>query len=160
MLYNSWLDKPISKEGNRMLNIDESKVCAILDKIIAHELAGVNRYTHYSLMVHGLERLSLVGYFKGHATESLDHALKAGELMTGLNGHPTLETASIKESHQHDLQSILKEAIEHETNAARLYRELLEEVKDKSIYLEDYARGMIGAEEQHVLDMRKIARKG
>lgn len=142
-----------------MLNIDEKKVCTILDKIIAHELAGVNRYTHYSLMVHGLERLSLVGYFKGHATESLNHALTAGDLMTSLSGHPTLETASIKETHKHDLQSILKEAIEHETQAIKLYRILLDEVKEKSIYLEDYARGMIGAEEQHVWEMRKIASK-
>ena len=143
-----------------MLNINEKKVCEILDKIIAHELAGVSRYTHYSLMVHGLERLSLVAYFKGHATESLDHALKAGELMTGLEGHPTLEIANLKESNKHDLQSILKEAIEHETQAAKNYHILLAEVKDKSIYLEDYARSMIGAEEQHVLEMRKIARKG
>ncbi|AUR50859.1 MAG: bacterioferritin [Neisseriales bacterium] len=142
-----------------MLDINEKKVCAILDKIIAHELAGVSRYTHYSLMVYGLERLSLVGYFKGHATESLDHALKAGELMTGLGGHPTLETESIKESNKHDLQTIIKESIEHETKAAKLYHELLDEVKDKSVYLEDYARGMIGSEEQHVLDMRKIVKK-
>ena len=54
---------------NKMLNINEKKVCAILDKIIAHELSGVIRYTHYSLMVHGLERLSLVG---------LDYSLFSG----------------------------------------------------------------------------------
>ena len=142
-----------------MLNIDEKKVCTILDHIIAHELAGVNRYTHYALTVYGLERLSLVGYFKIHATESLDHALKAGELMTGLNGHPSLRAAQIEETHKHDLENIIRESIAHETTAAHLYHELLSEVKDKSVYLEDYARSMIGAEEQHVLEMRKIVKK-
>lgn len=142
-----------------MLNINEDAVCAILDKIIAHELAGVNRYTHYALTVYGLERLSLVNYFKTHATESLDHALKAGELMTGLNGHPSLKTSEVSETHQHDLASIIAESIEHETKAANMYHELLNEVKDKSVYLEDYARTMIGSEEQHVLEMRKIAKR-
>lgn len=146
------------QRGVIMLNIDEKKVCAILDKIIAHELAGVSRYTHYALMVSGLARFSLVGYFKTHASESLDHAFKAGELMTGLNGHPSMATTEIKESHKHDLASIIAESIEHETKAAALYHELLSEVKDKSVYLEEYARGMIGSEEQHVLDMRKVAR--
>ena len=142
-----------------MLNVNEANVCKILNKIIAHELAGVNRYTHYALMVYGLERLSVVNYFKTHATESLDHALKAGELMTGLNGHPTLHVEKIEETHKHDLESIICESIEHETIAAKLYHELLDEVKDRSVYLEDYARGMIGQEEQHVLEMRKIAKK-
>ena len=144
--------------GNKMLNINEKKVCAILDKIIAHELSGVIRYTHYSLMVQGLERLSLVGYFKTHATESLDHALQAGELMTGLGGHPTLKSDFIKESNKHDLQNIIKESIDHETQAASFYHALLKEVNGKSVYLEDYARNMIGAEEQHVLEMRKIVK--
>jgi bacterioferritin len=156
--YNKGLSPPIIK-GSAMLNINEQQVCAILDKIIAHELAGVNRYTHYALTVYGLERLSLVGYFKNHATESLDHALKAGELMTGLNGHPSLHIPDIKETHKHDLANIIAESIEHETQAARLYHELLEAVKDKSVYLEDYARSMIGSEEQHVLEMRKIVKK-
>lgn len=141
-----------------MLNVDEKKVCAILDKIIAHEFAGVNRYTHYGLMVSGLARFSLVSYFKGQASESLDHAFMAGELMTGLNGHPSLAVGEIKETNKHDLASILADSIEHETSAAKMYHELLTEVEGKSVYLEEYARGMIGSEEKHALEMRKIAR--
>lgn len=141
-----------------MLNVNEKKVCEILDKIIAHELAGVLRYTHYAVMVSGLARFSLVSYFKTHASESLDHAFKAGELMTGLNGHPSLKPTEINESHNHDLKAILAESIEHETKAANMYHELLTEVQDKSVYLEEYARTMIASEEEHVLDMRKVAR--
>ena len=89
----------------------------------------------------------------------MDHALKAGELMTGLNGHPTIKVADIKETHKHDLASIIAESIEHETKAAEMYHQLLDAVKDQSVYLEDYARTMIGSEEQHVLEMRKIAKK-
>ena len=37
-----------------------------------------------------------------------------------------------------------------------LYKKLLEEVEDKSIYLEEYARGMIGEEEQHSLELKRM----
>jgi bacterioferritin len=141
-----------------MLNINEKKICQILDKILAHELAGVSRYTHYALMVSGLARFSLVSYFKTHASESLNHAFKAGEVMTGLNGHPTLAISETKETNKHDLNNILLESIEHETKAAKLYHQLLDEVNGKSVYLEEYARTMISSEEEHVLDMRKVLR--
>jgi bacterioferritin len=41
-------------------------------------------------------------------------------------------------------------------HAVGLYKKLLEEVADKSIYLEEYARGMIGEEEQHSLELKRM----
>ena len=35
-------------------------------------------------------------------------------------------------------------------------KKLLEEVENKSIYLEEYARGMIGEEEQHSLELKRM----
>ena len=40
--------------------------------------------------------------------------------------------------------------------AIRIYYELLELVNDKSVYLEEYARTMIGQEELHVLEVEKM----
>ena len=40
-------------------------------------------------MVTGPNRLTLDKFFKSQATESLQHAQQAGELLTGLGGHPT-----------------------------------------------------------------------
>ena len=68
------------------LNVDET--CSILNQIMEYELAGVVRYTHYSLMVTGPYRIPIVQFMKEQAQESLDHAQQAGELITGLNGHP------------------------------------------------------------------------
>ena len=39
-------------------------------------------------MVTGPDRLVLDKFFKSQAIESLEHAQEAGELMTGLGGHP------------------------------------------------------------------------
>ena len=41
-------------------------------------------------------------------------------------------------------------------HAVDLYKDLLKLVEDRSIYLEEYARGMIGEEEQHSLELRKM----
>lgn len=138
--------------------INNDKVCKFLDKIISHELAGVVRYTHYSIMVTGTARLSLVNFFKQQATESLTHAQQAGDILTGLGGHPSMTIHHIEESNNHSVENIIEESMNHELEASKLYIELLNEVKDKSIYLEEYARSMISSEEVHTLEMRKLLR--
>ena len=51
---------------------------------------------------------------------------------------------------------ILQESLQHEEHAISLYKKLLTEVADASIMLEEYARGQIGMEEQHALEIRKM----
>ena len=142
-----------------MKELDVKAVINILNKIMEYELAGVVRYTHYSLMVTGPYRIPLVDFFKAQATESLTHAQQAGEIITGLeHGHPSLKIAPVKESYHHATEDIIKESIEHEKKAVNLYKELLKVVEDASVYLEEYARNMIGNEEMHSLELRKMLR--
>ena len=139
-----------------MKDIDVKKVCEILNEVMECELAGVVRYTHSSMMVSGPHRIPLVGFLKEQANESLLHAQQAGEILTGLDGHPTQSIAKIKETNRHTIKDILEESLEHEMHAVDLYKDLLKLVEDRSIYLEEYARGMIGEEEQHSLELRKM----
>jgi len=138
------------------LNID--KTCALLNSIMECELAGVVRYTHYSIMVSGPYRIPIVDFMKAQANESLVHAQQVGEILTGLNGHPTQKIAPIEESHQHSIKAILQESLEHEIRALNLYKELLAEVENASIYLEEFARTMIGQEELHTMELKKMLR--
>ena len=69
---------------------DEKKVLKILKNIFELEMAGVARYTHYSLMIFGSNRLPLVDFFRSQAKESLAHADLVGEHITGLGGHPPI----------------------------------------------------------------------
>ena len=78
-----------------MKDINSKKVCDILNEIMEYELAGVVRYTHSSLMVSGPYRIPIVNFLKEQATESLVHAQQAGELLVGLDGHPSLKVARI-----------------------------------------------------------------
>ena len=141
-----------------MKELNNEKTTTILNKIMEFELAGVVRYTHYSLMVTGPNRIPIVQFFHEQATESLTHAQQVGEVLTGLEGHPSLKIAPIKESHEHDLKAILTESLNHEKKAVELYKELLKTVADASVYLEEFARGMIGQEELHNLEIKKMLR--
>lgn len=127
-----------------------------LTEIFDLELSGVIRYTHYSLMIFGPNRLPLIDFFKAQAIESLDHANMAGEHITGLGGHPPLNINNIKETFKHDINEILQETLEHEKSAIMSYYELLKLINDDSVYLEEYARTMIGQEELHVLEVAKM----
>jgi bacterioferritin len=121
-----------------------------------YELAGVVRYTHSAMMVSGPYRLPIVNFLKDQASESLTHAQQAGELIVGLDGHPSQSIAKIKETHRHSIKDILEESLAHEQGALKLYKIFLENVADRSIYLEEYARGLIGQEEQHSLELKAM----
>ena len=136
--------------------MDKDKIIYKLTKIFDLELSGVIRYTHYSLMIFGPNRLPLIDFFKSQASESLLHANMAGEHITGLGGHPPLNINNIKETFKHSITEILSETLEHEKNAIKHYYELLDLVDEKSVYLEEYARQMIGEEELHVLEVEKM----
>ena len=139
-----------------MKDLNTAKVCTLLNEIIELEMAGVVRYAHSSLMITGPNRIPIVAFLQEQATESLDHALIAGEFITGFDGHPSQQIAHIEESHDHSILQILMESQEHEEKAVDKYKELLMEVADASIMLEEYARGQIGMEEQHALEIRKM----
>ena len=139
-----------------MEELNQDKVCNILNEIMEYELAGVVRYTHSSLMVSGPNRIPIVEFLQAQANESLTHAQQAGELLTGLDGHPSQKIAKIEESNQHSIEAILQESLEHEKHALSLYKKLLGNVENVSIYLEEYARTLIGQEEQHSLELKKM----
>ena len=139
-----------------MEELNHDKVCEILNAIMEYELAGVVRYTHSSLMISGPNRIPIVEFLQGQATESLTHAQQAGELLTGMDGHPSQKIAKKEESNRHSIEDILQESLDHEIHALNLYKELLNCVVDASVYLEEYARTMIGQEEQHSIELRKM----
>jgi len=130
-----------------------------LNRIMELELAGVVKYTHYSLMVYGYNRIPIVSWLKGNADESLAHAHKAGELATLLGGHPSLKIGPLLETEKHDIGDILRESLEHEQNALAAYYDLLKIVEGRSVLLEEYARDMIVNEELHQDEVNKMLRR-
>lgn len=140
-------------------NIDKKRVLDVLNRILEAELAGVVRYTHYSFMVYGYNRIPIVSWLREQAAESIGHAQQAGEMITLLGEHPSLSIGKLLESHRHDVGDILREALENERVGLALYQKLLEIVAGRDILLEEYARRLITEESLHLAEVDKMLRR-
>ena len=140
-------------------NFDKAAAVKLLNQIMEAELAGVVRYTHYSLMVFGHNRIPIVSWLRNEANTCLSHASEAGELVTHLGEHPSLKIGALLETHKHGINDILIESLAAENAGLMLYRALMDLVRDRSVLLEDYARRMIAEEELHVGEVNKMLRK-
>ena len=138
---------------------ENGKVVAILNQILELELAGLVRYLHYSFMIFGHNRIPIVAWLRGQAVESQAHAVRAGELITALGGHPSLKIGALLETHKHNVDEILREALVHEEEGVAQYHKLLELVAGRNIMLEEFARTQIAAEDMHLADLGKLRRK-
>lgn len=141
-----------------MKDLNTNQAISLLNDILEYELAGVVKYTHFALMVTGPNRLILDKFFKGQASESLQHAQQAGELLTGLGGHPSQKIPRIEETNKHKINDLLNESLIHESKAIDLYKELLNCAENKSLYIEEYAREMVKQEEMHSIEIKKMLR--
>src|SRR5437016_9822659 len=95
-------------------NYDRHAVVALLNEILESELAGVVRYTHYSLLVFGHNRIPIVSWMREQAAESLTHAQQAGEMITMLGEYPSLTIGPLLDIYQHDVDAIMRESLESE----------------------------------------------
>jgi bacterioferritin len=110
-------------------------------------------------MVYGYNRIPIVSWLKSNAQEGINHAHRAGELVTLLGGHPSLKIGSLLETEKHDIGDILRESLDHEKIAVAAYYDLLEIAEGKSVLLEEYAREMIVNEELHLDEVNKMLRR-
>jgi bacterioferritin len=141
-----------------MAELEKEKIVGLLNHILEQELAGVVRYTHYSFLVFGHNRIPIVSWLREQAAESLTHAQQAGEMITLLGAYPSLKIGPLLDSHKHDVGAILRESLETEGKALALYRELLRCAESRSVVLEEYARQMVYAEELHAGEVDKMLR--
>jgi len=142
-----------------MADVDKAKVVGLLNRILEQELAGVVRYTHYSFLIFGYNRIPIVSWLRAQADESLLHAQQAGEMITLLGAYPSLGIGPLLDSHDHDVGAIMRESLATEGVALALYKELMAVVEGRSVMLEEYARQMIYAEELHAGEVDKMLRK-
>lgn len=151
--------KKLSTHRPPVYSFDREKVLGRLNTILEAELAGVVRCTHYAMMIYGYNRIPIVSWLRKRAEESLDHAQKAGEMITHLGEHPSLAIGPLLETHRHDIGDILRELYEHERTVMEIYAELLDLVQGKSVLLEDYAREMVRQEESDLGEVDKMLRQ-
>jgi len=134
---------------------------ALMKRLHSEELSGVVRYLHYAHMIFGANRIPIVEWLRAQATESMDHAWKIGEKMTALGFHPDMKVLPVPETGKHNVLDVLREALDFERRALEGYRELcalVVEVRPGDIALEDWARGFVSVETEHLEDAEKMLR--
>src|SRR6185312_8464563 len=140
---------PMASELNKA---DTAKVVETLNRILELELAGLVRYLHYSFMIFGHNRIPIVAWLRSQAVEAQAHAVQAGEHITSLGEHPSLKIGPLLETHKHNVDEILREALSHEQEGLAEYRKLLDIGAGRNILREEYARAQIAAEEAHAAE--------
>jgi bacterioferritin len=112
--------------------MDKEKVLAALNLDLEHEMTSIVRYLHHSFIVSGPIRAPLVTMFRKMAVDSMQHAIKLGEKITALGGHPSVKIQEIYEPGEQSIVDMLKENLESEKHHLSLYEKQLELVKDNT----------------------------
>ena len=139
-------------------SFNKSAAVDVLNHILEHELAGVLLFTRTSLVAFGPQRRSLVPWMHEQAEEALRHARKVGELITHYGEQPSLGIAPTPETHEFEVEPMLRRLFNHEVVTLDLYRQLLTIAKDGSVLLEEFARAMVQTEELHAGEIEKMLR--
>lgn len=137
------------------------RVAEALQRLHAHELSGVVRYLHYAHMIMGANRIPIVAWLKDQANEAMDHAWKIGEKMTAHGLHPEMRVHPIVETGKHSVLDVLAEALEYERAGLEEYKATLKLVladRPDDPALEDWVRGFVSAETEHLEDAAKMLR--
>lgn len=133
----------------------EAMTC--LAQIYQAEMAGINRYLHYSFMIMGHNRIPIQKWFRDRASEAQMHAIIIGEKITSLGGHPPVLTAKMEETNNHNVHTILEESLAFEIEALNLYKQLVKLAGD-DIALEELARDFVRQETEHTDEVKKMLR--
>lgn len=108
--------------------MDKKKVLEALNLDLEHEMAAMIRYLHHSFIVTGPLRGSLSQVFRAQASDSMTHAIKLGEKIVALGGHPSVKIQEIYEPGEQTIEEMLQEDVNSERMHLNLYEEQLETV--------------------------------
>ncbi len=134
-----------------------TEVLGLLSEIYQAEMAGVNRYLHYSFMIMGYNRIPIQKWFRDNATEGMQHAILIGEKITSLGGHPPIPSAQVEENDNHSVAQLLAESLKFEEEAISLYKKLAKLAEAcGDIALEELAREFVREEIEHADEVRKM----
>ncbi len=147
-----------------MANLEKTyknfEVLELLERIYRAEVAGINRYLHYSFMVMGHNRIPIQKWFRDNASEAMDHAVSIGEKITSLGGHPPIVASKIEETNLHNVQQLLEESLKFEEEATVLYKKLVTLAqREDDIALEELARAFVKMEVEHRDEVLKMLKR-
>ena len=135
-----------------------AEIVTQLNKLLEMELSGITRYLHYSFMVFGANRIPITAWFRRSASErGRPQVLFVGENITAYQGEPSVSVRPVPKTRLQSLRAMLEESRGFERESLNEYKRLLELAGD-DIALEEFARGQIRAESEHLEEVDKMIR--
>ena len=129
--------------------MDKQKVLDALNLDLEHEMAAIVRYLHHSFIVTGPTRGPLVSMFRRQAQDSMQHAIKLGEKICALGGHPSVKVQEVYEPGDQTIEEMLREDLEMEKEHLSTYENQLKLVEDNTA-LRLMLENILVEETQHV----------
>ncbi|HEY9793325.1 MAG TPA: ferritin-like domain-containing protein [Candidatus Obscuribacterales bacterium] len=112
--------------------MDKKKVLDALNLDLEHEMAAIVRYLHHSFIITGPTRGPLVQMFRRQAEDSMQHAIKLGEKICALGGHPSVKVHEVYEPGEQTIEEMLREDLEMEKEHLALYEKQMEIMADNT----------------------------
>ena len=138
--------------------MDKKKVLEALNLDLEHEMAAIVRYLHHSFIVTGPNRGPLVQMFRAQATDSMQHAIKLGEKIVALGGHPSVKIQEIYEPGEQTIKEMLQENLNAEKMHLELYEKQLNEIMQDNTPLRLMFEQVIVEEAQHIEELEMYLR--
>ena len=125
-----------------------SEITELLNKAAAGELQAVIQYMWQHVMVNGLTSPQVAGVLRSTAIDEMKHYEKIAERLDYLGAVPTVQPDPIARSKS--TKAMLKDDIEAEEDAIKLYKRILEvSMKEKDYATNELFEDIEADEEEH-----------
>jgi bacterioferritin len=126
-----------------------------LNRVFAEEIEAATRYLHLSAAVRGIDRLLVEKVLKEGVQETIEHAEIIARKIRALGHVPRLEIRVSCPAEPLTAREALRQAVTFEEAALECYQDLLRKV-DGDVALEEFVRGQIAVESEHVAQLREL----
>ncbi|MBI3911891.1 MAG: ferritin-like domain-containing protein [Armatimonadetes bacterium] len=69
-----------------------------LNELLSYEYTSIIQLMQHSYILQGIEREAFASFLRNHAKESLDHAAELGDKIIALDGVPTVQVGTVRQS--------------------------------------------------------------
>ena len=144
--------------------IDKDRLIEVLNDVVATEIVCFLRYSQHAIAATGIDRAQVAAEFREHATEEMQHGLRAAERISQLGGEPDFDPASLAtRSHteyvkvdESDLKRMLEENLVAERIVITSYQEIVRWIGDSDPTTRRLMESILAEEEEHADDLNDL----
>jgi bacterioferritin len=143
---------------------DKERLIEVLNQVVATEVVCFLRYSQHAIAATGIDRAQVAAEFRQHATEEMQHGLRAAERVSQLGGTPDFDPATlVARSHTEyaapedtDLDAMLTENLVAERIVITTYQEIIRWLGEDDPTTRRLMESILEEEEEHADDLNDL----